>query len=83
MAKDTGELSSFAHSLPIHCLLSCFSTHLLFILFVFVFLLVVSPVSSPLGCQGVVGVAPSSSSKCEFFIFVLCIFVSFFKYLHF
>ncbi|OQU92436.1 hypothetical protein SORBI_3001G343766 [Sorghum bicolor] len=25
---------------------------------------VVSPVSSPLGCQGVVGVAPSSSSKC-------------------
>ena len=73
MAKDLGELSS----MPIHCLLFCFSNDVFqFVVLFRVFILVAPPVRTQFGGQGVMAVAPGSSSKCELFIFFLCICVS-------
>ena len=56
--------------MPIHCLLFCFSNDVFqFVVLFHVFILVATPVGTQFRGQGVMGVVPGSSSKCELFIF--------------
>ena len=71
--------------MPIHCLLFCFSNDVFqFVVLFHVFILVAPPVGTQFGGQGLMGVAPGSSSKCELFIFFslyLCLISNIFLFL--